>query len=259
MPALSTRALAQAASVRPLINSVSTVNLDGIYMGHVQGVCSNGRDILYWSMTNDLVMSDATGKVLKKVKVLNHHGDLTYVDGKIYVAVNLGIFNDSQKRADSWIYVYDANNLSFLSRHSAIEVVYGAGGMAYGDGKYLVVGGLPDGYQENLVYEYDRDLKFVRQIALKSGWTQLGIQTAAYNANHWWFGCYGSPEILLRVDNSFQAIERFVFSGSVGLVPVDDKTFLVGGSICSGVVGCEARLHAVKIDELIAQGLLKPV
>lgn len=261
LPALPVQALEKATGAvgRPLISSVSSVSLNGVYPSHVQGVCSNNRDILYWSMTTVLIMTDATGAILKKVYVPSHHGDLCYLDGKVYVAVNQGIFNDSQKRADSWIYVYDANDLSFLSKHQVNEVVYGAGGMAFGNGKFLIVGGLPDGYQENYIYEYDSNFKPVREIHLRSGWTQLGIQTAAYSAGHWRFGCYGSPEILLRADNEFRTVERFVFNGSYGLVPVDEKTFLVGGSICSSVVGCEARLHAVKLDEWIAEGLLKPM
>lgn len=261
LPAFPVRALEARIGAGPLklIQSVNTVNLEGIYPGHVQGVCSNDHDLLYWSMTTAIVMTDATGAVLKKVYAEGHQGDLCHVNGKIYVAVNLGVFNDSQKRADSWVYVYDAQDLRLLSKHPVPDVVFGAGGMAYANGKFLVVGGLPDGFQENRLYEYDQNFKLIREIALKSGWTSLGIQTAAFNADHWWFGCYGTPQVLLRVDKTFQIVQKFFYNGAVGLLPVDSETFLIGDSTCSSTTGCGARLTAIKLDDWIARGILKPV
>lgn len=256
---LRAREAAPGTNGRPLIASVNSVNLEGIYPGHVQGVCSNNHDLLYWSMTSAIVMTDASGAVLKKVYADTHQGDLCYVDGKIYVAVNLGVFNDAQKRADSWVYVYDAQDLRLLAKHRVPEVVFGAGGMGYANGRFLVVGGLPDGFQENRLYEYDQDFRLIREIALKSGWTSLGIQTAAYNADHWWFGCYGSPQVLLRADKFFKNVQKFVYNGSVGLLPVDRETFLIGDSVCSSTTGCGARLTAIKLDDWISRGLLKPI
>ncbi len=71
----------------------------------------------------------------------NHHGDLCFRDGKLYVAVNLGKFNDPDGNADSWVYVYDAESLKELARHETQEVLYGAGGIGYRDGHFFVVGG----------------------------------------------------------------------------------------------------------------------
>lgn len=51
-------------------------------------------------------------------------------------------------------------------------------------GRFLVVGGLPEGVNENYVYEYDRNFKFVKKQALASGHTHLGIQTAAFADGH---------------------------------------------------------------------------
>lgn len=71
----------------------------------------------------------------------------------------------------------------------------GAGGIAFHDGKFLVVGGLPQGIMENYAYEYDGDFKFVKKHVLDSGFTLMGIQTTAFANDHWWFTCKpGSPQ-----------------------------------------------------------------
>ena len=90
---------------------------DGDYKFHLQGVCTNRSDSIYWSFTTDLVKTDQGGNVQESIEVESHHGDLCFHDGRIYVAVNLGRFNDPKGNADSWIYVYDADTLKFLSKH----------------------------------------------------------------------------------------------------------------------------------------------
>ena len=61
--------------------------------------------------------TDRSGIVQNIIPVANHHGDLCYHDGKLYVAVNLGRFNEPAGRVDSWVYVYDAVTLEELARH----------------------------------------------------------------------------------------------------------------------------------------------
>jgi len=255
-------AVAQPAAAAPLqVAGALGVALSGIYPGHLQGVCTNDRDAFYWSMTTDLVKTDAAGTVVRKVAVASHHGDLCHLDGRIYVAVNLGLFNDPQKRSDSWVYVYDADDLSLLARHAAPEVVYGAGGMAFGDGRFIVVGGLPEGVGENYLYDYGQDLRFGRRVVLKTGQTYKGIQTAAFDGEHWWFGCYGRPdftEVLIRTDRTFDAIQTFAFDASTGIVPADRETVLVAKSVC-GKESCVARLAPVRLNAWIESGRLRPL
>lgn len=227
--ALLTGPSAQAADFQP-------VTCEGAYPHHLQGVCTDEKESIFWCFTTKLVKTDRTGKVTKQVDVANHHGDLCFHAGKVYVAVNLGKFNDPKGNADSWVYVYDAGDLSCVEKHKTPEVFHGAGGIAVRDGKFLVVGGLPDGVTENYAYEYDGDFKFVKKHALASGHTHLGIQTAAFAGGQWWFGCYGRPKsddapstppILLRADASFEKVERFEFDCSLGIVPIGDGKFLV--------------------------------
>ena len=200
---------------------------EGDYKHHLQGVCTDNVASVYWSFTTDLVKTDAAGKVQKSIEVANHHGDLCFHDGKIYVAVNLGRFNDPKGNADSWVYVYDAKTLAFLKKHEVQEVFHGAGGMAEKDGHFFVISGLPAGVEENYVYEYDADFTLVKKHIIKSGWTNVGIQTVAWHDNAWWFGCYGDPKILIKTDPDFQNPRRFEFDCSLGIIGLSEGKLLV--------------------------------
>jgi hypothetical protein len=224
------------------------VACEGSYPRHLQGVCIDEDGAIFWSFTTKLVKTDRDGEPLKKIDVASHHGDLCCRDGKVYVAVNLGKFNDPQGNADSWVYVYDADDLSLLAKYPTPEVTYGAGGVAQRDGRFLVVGGLPSGVEENYAYEYDNQFRFIRKHALPSGHTHLGIQTAAFADGHWWFGCYGSPQILLKADADLQHVERFQFNCSLGIVPLGDGRFLVARGKCLPKTGCSGKLIPAAAD-----------
>lgn len=203
------------------------IECEGDYDGHLQGVATDGDSGIFWSFTTRIVRTDAKGKVQASVEADNHQGDLCYHEGKLYVAVNLGRFNDPEGNADGWIYVFDPKTLKLLEKHAVPEVFHGAGGMDVRDGHFFVVGGLPDGVEENYVYEYDEEFRFVKKHVLASGWTHLGIQTAAWHGDSWWFGCYGSPAILLKADADFQNIERYECNVSLGVVGIAPGKFLV--------------------------------
>jgi len=195
------------------------------------------------------VKTDLSGKLLKKVPVANHHGDLCFHDGKLFVAVNLGKFNDPKGNADSWVYVYDAATLKELARHEVQEVFHGAGGIGFRDGHFLVVGGLPDGVEENYVYEYDAKFKFQKKHVIKSGHTRLGIQTATFANDRWWFGCYGDPKTLLVTDADFRMKGRFEFDCSLGIVGLPDGRFLSASGKCEKDKGCTGTARIAVADE----------
>jgi hypothetical protein len=226
-----------------------TVECEGSYRHHLQGMCTDGKDSLYWCFTTTLVKTDVSGKVLKRIDVRNHHGDVCHHDGKLYVAVNFGRFNDPQGKADSWVYVYNASDLSFVSKHTTQEVFHGAGGIGYRNGHLFVVGGLPDKVQENYVYEYDGDFKFVKKHVIKSGHTLLGIQTAAFANDRWWFGCYGDPKILLVTDAEFNMQGRYKFDCSLGIVGLPNGQFLSAGGRCEKNKGCTGNARLAVPDE----------
>ena len=125
--------------------AVRPIQCEGVYPMHLQGDLHEDERSIFWCFTDVLVKTDMNGRILKKTPVANHHGDLCYHDGKVYVAVNLGRFNDPKGNADSWVYVYDAEDLREAARHRVPEVVYGAGGIGRHAGRFVVVGGLPPG------------------------------------------------------------------------------------------------------------------
>lgn len=221
---------------------------EGAYPKHLQGVCSDGRGALFWSWTTAIVKTDLQGRLLKKVEAPNHQGDLCHHDGKIYVAVNLGKFNQPAGQADSWVFVYDAGTLQELSRQPLPELVHGAGGMAWHDGRFLIVGGLPPGVNENYLYEYDAQLRFVKRHVLASGYTLMGIQTVEHADGAWWFGCYGKPAVLLRADAQFRFTGRWEFNASVGLIHAGGGRFWVAENRSDKTRGHTARLRAARAD-----------
>jgi len=223
MRSRSTRLLSCAAFALVLyaVAAPAEIVCQGVYNGHLQGIAAtkpaDAEQALFWSFTVAVVKTDMTGKVLKHVTAPSHQGDLAYHDGKVYVAVNLGKFNQEPGQADSWVYVYDAGDLALLSKHEVQEVVHGAGGMEYYEGHFFVVGGLPEGYDENYVYEYDETFTFLKRHVIDSGHTHVGIQTTGRFNGYWWFGCYGTPPELLQTDDDFRLVGKYKENFSYGV------------------------------------------
>lgn len=224
------------------------VECQGRYPLHLQGLCTDQKTSLFWSWTDQLVKTDASGTVLKQVPAANHHGDLCYLNGKIYVAVNLGQFNQPPGKEDSWIFVYDAENLAELARHPVPELVHGAGGIATDGTRFIVVGGLPPDVPENYLYEYDLEFRFVHRHILPSGHTVKGIQTATWAHGSWWFGCYGTPKILLRSTADFQLIGRWEYDASLGIESLSGGRLLIGSNKKIKSEGHIGRTHHAKPD-----------
>jgi hypothetical protein len=220
-----------AADVAEPEGVFKNIQCEGVYKGHLQGICTDDKAFVFWSFTDVLVKTDRDGKIVKKIPVASHHGDLCYQNGKIYVAVNLGKFNDAQGHADSWVYVYDAADLRELAKHPVPEVFYGAGGIGCRERHFFVVGGLPEGINENYIYEYDADFKFIKQHVLESGYTLMGIQTATFSGGFWWFGCYGQPKVMLKTDASFNMVGKYLLDCSLGVVGLPDGSLLIADNI----------------------------
>jgi hypothetical protein len=235
-----------------------TTACDGFYPRHLQGICSNDQDALYWCWTDALVKTNLEGQVLKQVPVANHHGDLCFHKGRVYVATNLGKFNRPAGEADSWVYVYDGDTLVELAKHPVPEVVHGAGGMAYHKGKFILVGGLPPGVNENYLYEYDESFTFQQRHVLASGYTLMGIQTAAYADGSWWFGCYGKPTTLLRADEYYRLTGQWEFNASVGIAPLANGRFLIAQNTVVKGKGNQAKVVVALVDEKAGLVIAKP-
>jgi hypothetical protein len=231
-----------------IASAFQSTKCEGVYPGHLQGICTDEREAIYWCWTDTLVKTDARGRFLKQVKVAKHHGDLCFHGGKVYVAVNLGQFNLPAGHADSWVFAYDAETLAELARHRVPEVVHGAGGIGDHDGKFIVVGGLPAGVKENYLYEYDEQFAFRQRHVLAGGYTLMGIQTAAFANGAWCFGCYGVPPVLLRTDSRFELTGRWQFDAALGIVGLPDGRFLIGQNGFARGGGYEGRAVLARPD-----------
>jgi len=218
------------------------VECEGAYVNHLQGITTNGADTIFWSFTDKLVKTDTAGRAIKTIGVLNHHGDLTYVNGKVYVAFNdmvsipPGEFNvlNPNNPARQWIYEYDANTLAEVAKYPVPQLIYGAGGIAHHDGKFLVVGGLPTGHTQNIVHQFNNDFEYLGPLYLPTGYTFRGIQTAEFAHDSWWFGTYhdlngnSATRQLLRFGEPLTSFTQSSFDAALGLVVLPDGKFLVG-------------------------------
>lgn len=232
-------------------NLLDGVQCEGTYPKHLQGICLGEDDTVFWSFTTQLVKTDFTGRVLKQISVADHHGDLCLADGKVYVAVNLGKFNDPNGNAENWIIAYDSQSLEELQRFPVPEVTYGAGGIAYHNGKFIVVGGLAPGINENFLYEYDANFSFQKRHTLATGYTLMGIQTATYAHDRWWFGCYGEPKTVITTDSQFQDLKHVTFEASLGVVGIDSGRLAIATGKCQEKSACEGKLNIVLTEDLM--------
>ncbi|MBP7562020.1 MAG: hypothetical protein KBA64_16260 [Armatimonadetes bacterium] len=200
------------------------IDCGGSYPGHLQGIATDGEATVYWSFTTVLVRTDLAGNVLTTVDVPNHHGDLCYLDGRLYVAVS-DKFNE--EGAESRVCVYDARSLELLETHSIPVVTYGAGGMTHRDGRFYVIGGLEPGLEVNTVYEFGPEFEGCVEHVLDSGYTLMGIQTAAYHQGRFYFGCYGDTPLLVA-DDGLKLLGHFEGECCLGVASWDKEHLLVG-------------------------------
>jgi len=203
----------------------------GSYGGHVQGIATDDDRNIYWSFTVALVKTDREGKLLAEAEAPSHQGDVVWVDGKLYCAVNLGAFNQPAGKADSWVYVYDDESLELLSKHKVQEVVHGAGGMTYHDGIFTVIGGLPGHHTKNYAYLYSMEFQPLEKRNIESGHSYLGIQTACYLDGRYWFGTYDKEDSLLVTDGQHAFQKRLDLNGSYGIAPWTEGHWLRATSI----------------------------
>ncbi len=203
-----------------------TIRCDGEYERHLQGVATDGES-LYWSFTTKIVRTDRKGKILAVQSAPSHQGDLCVKDSVVYVAVNRGRFNQ-ESNAVSEVSSYDALTLKPLKTWSLKDVTHGAGGITSCGERFFVVGGLPATHECNYVYEYTSDFTLVKRHDIKSGFTLMGIQTAAFEEGSFFFGIYGgkgNPSGVLKVSSDFESCERFTGDGCVGILKLDGQFF----------------------------------
>jgi len=220
-----------AAPLLILLSAAQEIACPGSYGGHLQGIATDDQRNIYWSFTVAIVKTDAQGALLAKVDAPTHQGDLAWHEGRVYVAVNLGKFNEEPGTADSWVYVYDDATLELLEKRPLPEAVHGAGGIAWHEGAFAVVGGLPRGHEANYVYRYDEAFKFIERRDIASGYTNMGIQTACVVGNELRLGTYHREQALLVTDASYVLLRREDVKASYGIAAWDEAHWLRGESV----------------------------
>lgn len=217
---------ATALSADPAPTLPTEIVCEGQYTHHLQGVASNGVDAIFWSFTTTLVKTDLKGRALVRLTVPTHHGDLCVVGDKVYVAWS-NKFN--APGADSKVYIYSAADLALLKVVPVPEASFGAGGIDARDGHFFIIGGLPEGYEENYVYEYDGDFRYLKTHVLATGYTKLGIQTACFHDDCWWFGCYTveGKKGLIKTDAELRLLGVYDVSPAIGLIGWGKDHFLM--------------------------------
>ena len=203
------------------------ISCAGEYTHHLQGVATDGTDI-FWSFTSRIVRTDRKGKILAVCEAPSHQGDLCVKDGVVYVAVNRGRFNQ-ENEGKSMVSSYDAKTLNPIKTWLLPDMPHGAGGMTVKGDRFYVVGGLPATHECNYVYEYTSDFKLVKRHELKTGFTLMGVQTAAFEDGKFYLGIYGgkgNPPGVLRVAEDFSSFERFTGKGNVGMIKLDGSWFV---------------------------------
>ena len=198
---------------------------EGVYDGHLQGTDAAGTNV-WWSFTKTLVRTDLSGRKLAECRVASHHGDLCVKGDTVYVAVNLGRFN-SESRGISCVIAYEALSLDPVKMWR-LDQPHGAGGMTWKDDRFYIVGGLPPTHERNYVYEYDADFHFLKRHELDTGFTWMGIQTAAFLDDEFLFGIYGdfaNPKGLLRCPVDISSFRRYIGDGSVGFAQIGGRVY----------------------------------
>ena len=198
---------------------------EGKYGGHLQGTDAAGTNI-WWSFTKTLVRTDLSGKVLASQDAPSHQGDLCVKGDTLYVAVNRGRFN-TYTGGVSYVMSYDAMTLK-PKKTWTLDMPYGAGGMTWKDDRFYVIGGLPPTETRNCVHEYDSDFRLIKRHVLETGYTVLGIQTAAFMDGEFLFGIYGgdgNPSGTLRCSPDLSSFRRYVGRGSIGYAKIGGHTY----------------------------------
>ena len=216
----------QGEGAVPAVPLPASITCEGEYGAHLQGVATNHKDALFWSFTLTLVKTDLTGKVQATAKTMYHLGDLTCVDGRVYAAACTTWDRPSN---NSKVYVYDAEDLKLLDKKPVPEATYGAGGIEYFDRRFYIVGGADPKAEENFIYVYDKDFKYVATHTIPSGHTELGVQTISRHGGFFWLGCYG--DILLKLDDSLNIAGRHAFDAGYGMKPWQGNDVMVGQSL----------------------------
>ena len=172
---------------------------------HLQGIAFN-EDFMFLSYTYKIIKKDCNDNIVGELNGIHHFGDPTLYNGFLYVPQEKGIFN-SEGNNDSYIYKIDPATMTVVDSIEINETKYGIGGIAYGDNKFIIIGGSDNTSSPvNFFYEYNTNFNFLNTYTYYTGNTSLGIQVVEYNEliNSWVTSGYSgsSPYYNFVIDNN---------------------------------------------------------
>ena len=191
---------------------------------HVQGACCSD-DAVYLTQRTFLYKFGWDGKLLAKVAVTNHTGDICFHDGRVYTSVCL--YNCENRGR---IQVFDGKDLAFVRESPGFPRP--ADGIAYIDGVFYVGLGSnhpkpPEPHLVNWVCRFDA--KTLCPLEEKRDFiyghrTSYGVQDIATDGQRLFIAFYavkGAPAVVVtdRDWNILQKVDGFTASNGLDLLP----------------------------------------
>ncbi|MEA4863467.1 MAG: phospholipid carrier-dependent glycosyltransferase [Victivallaceae bacterium] len=224
------------------------IDCDGIYPQHLQGVARGDNDCLFWSFSNCLVKTDSHGKVIKKIDVHDHLGDVTCDGGMVYGTSS--VIRNYEKGAESGkVVAFRQSDLTAVAEYLQSDIGYdGLTASAHGFA-VAILPNPPNGQTESIVAEYTPDFKTeLRRNIVKTPPTYSGVQNLARHDNGYIASCYGNHFYLL--DKDFNVVKKFKLDAAIGVLDGRGDTVWVAEHTLAERPRYSARLKKVKLSEL---------
>ncbi len=149
-----------AADENPLKEVRTAPEALALGKSHVQGICCS-EDAVFLSFENALFKIDWNGNLMKSAEVQPHAGDLTLVDGHIFVSMSepegFGVFEFDE-------------DLKLIEKYK-LEATSATDGIAFLNGHFFIggpsVGNIP--HLDNRVSEFDRGFNLVKEMTVNCG------------------------------------------------------------------------------------------
>lgn len=213
------------------------VDCGGAWRGELRGLDVDHGGAIYWSFTQDLVRSDAVGRVVCSVAIEGGIGDLCVQDGKVYA---LGL--DASGMGADRVLVRDARTLEAIGEH----VLLGERGMngaaraiTWQGGRFWVVGGEP-----LAVHVFDEGFRQVSRRELANA--PEGLRVACFGDQRFWFGGASGTRSVLCTDAALQPWATVPGDVAHGIASISGGRFLVGASMPLGDGRFAGKAHVAE-------------
>lgn len=209
------------------------LSFPSMYKNHLQGITVDNSGFIYASLTTELVKFDSLGKIVLDVAVPNHHGDLKYRNGMIYVAVNLSDQFNGDGTCDNWVYIYNASDLRLTNRIKINELPDGIGSIAANEAGdvFFLAGGKKWSEHFTDLGIYDQNFKLIelKHVAVESSY---GIQTMDVSGSRLYAcGLTGDGTQLYTINNYSGSVESISFLNcDKGIIRLEKGTLIGVGS-----------------------------